>query len=63
MTMAFQPKSVVQLANGQIKMWVEQGQSICLRAATGEGDPVELTVEEVRELIGQLAALASQTDD
>ena len=62
--MALTSKSEVrQLAGGEIQMWVEQGQSICLRAVSKQGDPVELAVHEVRELIKELEALAAQTDD
>lgn len=61
--MAQDPRLVRELAGGEIRVWVEQGQSICMRAVTKEGDPVELNAEEVRELIQCLEELAALTDD
>lgn len=57
-----QHDSYVEIANGEIQMWVEQGQSVCLRAISRAGDPVELAGHEVRELIRQLEILAKRAD-
>ena len=54
--------NVVKLAGGAITVWVEQGTSIHLRAISNDGDPVELSVEEARELARELLRLADLAD-
>jgi hypothetical protein len=55
-------QEVIEMAAGSIRLWVEQTQSIRIKAATPEGDPVELGVHEVNELIRVLRILKSQLD-
>jgi hypothetical protein len=38
------------LADSRLCAWVEQESSVHIKAVTKEGDPVELSDEEVREL-------------
>jgi hypothetical protein len=44
-------ESVSQLSAGDLQVWVEQNQSICLKATTRFGDAVELSVDEADQLI------------
>ena len=55
-------EGVVEIASGAIKLWLEQGQAICIKAVTAEGDPVELAVHELNELIRALQILKSRLD-
>lgn len=41
---------VRQFADGEVYMWIEQGASIHLKAASAFGDPTELTAEDAREI-------------
>ncbi len=50
--------NVVQLSGGEVTLWLEQGTSVHLRAVTKQGDPVELSVEEAKELAIELLRLA-----
>ena len=34
----------------ELRTWIEQGQSICIKAVTELGDPVELSTDEARAL-------------
>jgi hypothetical protein len=43
-----------QIDNGNVQLWIEQDQLICLKAVTKEGDPVELSEEEAKELLNIL---------
>jgi len=53
---------VVELAGGDVRLWLEQGQSICLKAVTASGDPVALALHELNELIRALQILKSRLD-
>lgn len=44
-------ESVSELSSGDLQVWVEQSHLICLKATTRFGDAVELSVDEVEELI------------
>jgi len=55
-------EDVVEIASGAIRLWLEKGQSICIKAVTAEGDPVELAVHELNELIRALQILKSRLD-
>jgi hypothetical protein len=50
-------KGVNQLSVGDLRVWLEQDQSICLKAVTRFGDPVELSTDEAEELITILQRL------
>ena len=39
---------------GDVYMWVEQGSSVMLKAVTSFGDPVELTEDELQDIIAAL---------
>jgi len=36
--------------DGEIRIWIEQNHSICLKVITKEGDPVEITGDEALKL-------------
>ena len=55
-------EEVVELAGGDVRLWVEQGQSICLKAVTASGDPVVLAAHEVKELVRALQILKARLD-
>jgi len=50
-----QPKEIYfELDNGDIRLWIEQGESLMLKAITGFGDPVELSADEASKLVEAL---------
>ncbi|MGH8191214.1 MAG: hypothetical protein ACREP2_07180, partial [Rhodanobacteraceae bacterium] len=49
-----------EMANGDIRAWIEQGASFCLRMVEKSGDPVEMTKQELLQLIEALQKLAGQ---
>jgi hypothetical protein len=49
--------NVASLADGEVRLWIEQGASLHLKAATPQGDPVELSENEVQQLIDELRRL------
>ena len=46
-----------EIAGGDVRAWVEQGETVHLKAVDGFGDPVELTAEELRALMDVLTRL------
>ena len=55
-------EEVVEFAGGDVRLWIEQGQTICLKAVTVSGDPVVLAVQEVNELVRALQILKARLD-
>jgi hypothetical protein len=55
-------EEVIELAAGGIRLWMEQSRAILIKAATPQGEPVELRVEELNELIRALRILKSRLD-
>jgi hypothetical protein len=55
-------EDVVDIASGEIRLWKSQRQSICIKAVTANGDPVELGIHELNELIRELKILKSRLD-
>ena len=51
-----------KFAGGEVYLWLEQGTSIHLKAASANGDPVELRVDEAREIASALIAAAQKLD-
>jgi hypothetical protein len=47
---------------GSVTLWVEQDSSIQLKATTGQGDPVELSPDEAREVAHALLSFAERAD-
>ncbi|MDX9682201.1 DUF6360 family protein [Pseudomonas protegens] len=47
-------------SEGAVRLWVEQGSSIHLKAISPHNDPVELTAEQALELAQALQRLASR---
>ena len=45
---------LVELASGEIYLWVEQESSIHIKAVTSYGDPVELAAHQAKELVAAL---------
>jgi hypothetical protein len=50
------------MCDGDLRAWIEQ-EAIHLRAAASHGDPVELSVDEVRVLAKELLRLADRISD
>jgi hypothetical protein len=45
-----------------VQVWLDPGGGITLKAVTADGDPVELSAAQARQLAERLADLASQDD-
>jgi hypothetical protein len=56
-------EEIIELANGEIRLWIEQGTSIHLKSVTAFGDPVELSSEEAIGLSAVLLGQASKLKD
>ena len=41
---------VKSFSDGEVRFWIEQGETIHLKASSSFGDPVELTEAEAKEL-------------
>ncbi|UXI70286.1 hypothetical protein [Tahibacter amnicola] len=55
-------KNYYELADGQVHIWLEQGHSVCMKAVTDCGDPVELSdnaIDEVVRILTELKTAAS----
>lgn len=48
---------------GDVRLWIEQQESIHLKVTSPYNDPVELTSVEAGELAAALLALASRIED
>ena len=55
-------QQIQKFAGGDVYLWLEQDSSIQLKAASANGDPVELTVDEAREIASALIAAAQKLD-
>lgn len=56
-------QNFVSFSGGEISIWIEQQDSICLKAVTAFGDPVELTADEARKIAKFLMNYAEMTDE
>ncbi|ROL69355.1 hypothetical protein BK634_16535 [Pseudomonas chlororaphis] len=50
-------------SDGAVRLWIEQGSAIHLKAISPHNDPVELTAEQALELAQALQRLASRLAD
>jgi len=55
-------QQVQKFADGEVYFWLEQDSSIMLKAASGHGDPVELTADDAREIAAALILAAQKLD-
>ena len=53
---------VHELADGEVRFWIEQESSIHLKAVSSHGDPVELTAPEARQIAEALLETAAKLD-
>ncbi|QZI68143.1 hypothetical protein K5F93_17025 [Pseudomonas protegens] len=53
----------VESSEGAVRLWIEQGSAIHLKACTEHNDPVALTAEQALELAQALQRLASRLAD
>ena len=44
----------IELADGEVRAWIEQGETVHIKAVDRHGDPVELTASEVKKLVDVL---------
>ena len=51
---------IEEFLGGEVAFWVEQDQSISIKAVTSYGDPVELTADEARNIGKRLMKLADK---
>ena len=60
-------QSVRELSGGDLRLWIEQQQSICLRAIDRHGDAIELSLDEAQDLVnvlqGMIADISSREVD
>lgn len=49
-----------EISNGEIRLWIEQGQSICIKVVSGGVDPVELTTHEAKLLAETLLKMVAK---
>jgi hypothetical protein len=61
--MSEQQSEVFSVANGEAYCWLEQESSVMLKAATKNGDPVELTRAEATKLAAALLQAAAGLSD
>jgi hypothetical protein len=52
----------ISICDGEVRAWVEQGESIHIKAVTREGDPVELSVGRARGLAQSLPKLVARIE-
>jgi hypothetical protein len=50
-------------SEGDVRLWIEQGSAIHLKAISPHNDPVELTAEQALEVAQALQRLASRLAD
>ncbi|MEL7551799.1 DUF6360 family protein [Pseudomonas protegens] len=50
-------------SDGDVRLWIEQGSAIHLKAISPHNDPVELTAEQALELAQALQRLACRLAD
>lgn len=53
---------VIELAGGEVYLWLESGGAIHLKAVSAYGDPVDLNADEAREIANALVKLADAYD-
>lgn len=53
-------KNYFETSDGAIRMWIEQGSSIHIKAVNKESDPVELNESEAMEIAEVLRQFASR---
>jgi hypothetical protein len=55
--MSMNTAEIFKTASGRVSAWVEQADTVHLKAVDGHGDPVELTADELESLIDELSRL------
>lgn len=53
---------IVSLDNGNVRAWLDQEQNFHIKAVDRFGDPVELSPEQLTELIASLARLRDKLE-
>ena len=54
---------ISEISDGDVRIWINEGGAISLKAADSYGDPVELSEEEALELVGVLQKLVARLRD
>jgi hypothetical protein len=62
MTMNKAKEEIFELSHGEIVAWAEPGAAIHLKCVTRQGDPVELSAEEVKTLCEALRRLVREIE-
>ena len=52
-----------ELSDGEISLWIEQKESICIKAITKFGDPVELSSDEANKLAKALLEMIRKIEN
>ncbi|MGC5699143.1 hypothetical protein J4P02_02950 [Pseudomonas sp. NFXW11] len=50
-------------SDGEVRLWIEQGSSIQIKALSEQGDPVELNVQQALELARVLQVFAGRLQE
>jgi hypothetical protein len=54
---------IAKFADGELYFWLEEGNSIQLKAVSPLGDPVELTFQEAREIADRLLEMVRKAEE
>jgi gamma-glutamyltranspeptidase len=49
--------NVFEISDGNVRAWIEQGNTVHIKAVDRYGDPVEVTTKELKSLIDELSRL------
>jgi hypothetical protein len=60
--MDYSQKMIFDL-DGEVKIWIEQENSICIKAISSYGDPVELTIDQAELLQAALDTAISHINE
>jgi hypothetical protein len=52
----------ISISDGEVRAWIEQGESVHMKAVTRDGDPVELSVGQARRLAQSLLKLVARIE-
>jgi len=51
-----------EINDGEVRLWLEQSDSICMKAITEHGDPVELTANQAKNLVKELLKMIAEIE-
>ena len=60
--MAYPHDKYFEICDGEVRVWIEQGESLCIKAVTEFGDPVELTEDDARKIAKALLDMVADIE-